>query len=180
LSLPLFQDFFELRSDEWEVYLKETDARQGDLSDPKYFDFISAAQLATITREMRTGRLIFEELTGAEGTKEVVSRGPSSPQNNDLLPWALYNRAGETIYAGSSFSFPACISLSPLPLSPSARLSMHSSVRLSISFPLSRAICLCNLGPDNTFAYQGCLQTLPGKIPSSSPRSLLMGGAPRG
>lgn len=92
------------------MYLKETDASQGDLSDPKYFDFISAAQIATITREMRTGRLIFEELTGAEGTKEVVSRGPSSPQNNDLLPWALYKGAGEAIYAGVLSCLPSKLS----------------------------------------------------------------------
>ena len=35
---------------------------QGDLTDPSYFDFITFAQLATITREMQQGRQQFEVL----------------------------------------------------------------------------------------------------------------------
>ena len=33
---------------------------QGDLTDPSYFDFITFAQLATISREMQQGRQQFE------------------------------------------------------------------------------------------------------------------------
>ena len=35
---------------------------QGDLTDPSYFDFITFAQLATISREMQQGRQHFEVL----------------------------------------------------------------------------------------------------------------------
>lgn len=51
----------------------------GDLSDAKYFDFISAAQFATITRAMENGQQIFEELVGAEGEKTVVKYASSAP-----------------------------------------------------------------------------------------------------
>lgn len=60
--------------------------------------------LTSAFRPKKTPQLIFEELTGAEGTKVVVSRGASWPQNNDLLPAALYKESGKLIYDGAIHS----------------------------------------------------------------------------
>ncbi|KAJ1483972.1 hypothetical protein T484DRAFT_1798312 [Baffinella frigidus] len=65
------KQFFLLRADEWEKYVAETDTKQGDLSNPLYFDFISSAQFATITQEMRRGQTFFTELINAEGLSQV-------------------------------------------------------------------------------------------------------------
>jgi hypothetical protein len=38
--------------------------KQGDLADPRYFDFISFAQYATISNSMENGKLLFVERVG--------------------------------------------------------------------------------------------------------------------
>ena len=98
------KDFFLLRQNEWEKYLAENDCKQGDLSDPMYFDFISAAQFATISQLMGEGKLLFEERTGAEGTKSVVSRD-ASLTDNEVLPAAFFKVAGDKMYAGLMSNF---------------------------------------------------------------------------
>jgi len=112
------KEFFLLRSTEWEKYLAETDAKQGDLSDAMYFDFISAAQYATITQELRRAQSVFEERTGAEGTVSVVKRD-ALLQDNDLLPPAFYERVGDKVYEAlvANFSGPDFYSQPPLPCS---------------------------------------------------------------
>eukprot|EP00283_Hemiselmis_rufescens_P021804 CAMPEP_0173464614 /NCGR_PEP_ID=MMETSP1357-20121228/70256_1 /TAXON_ID=77926 /ORGANISM="Hemiselmis rufescens, Strain PCC563" /LENGTH=420 /DNA_ID=CAMNT_0014432533 /DNA_START=42 /DNA_END=1301 /DNA_ORIENTATION=- len=111
------KDFFLLRQDQWEIYITENDVKQGDLSDPKYFDFISAAQFATITQSMRNGKLIFEESTGAEGTKTIIQRGSDIPQSNELLPASLFTKAGTTIYDAllTNFTGPTFVHQPPQP-----------------------------------------------------------------
>jgi len=105
VSMEKFQkEFFLLRQNEWEKYLEENDCKQGDLSDPMYFDFISAAQFATVTQLMGEGKLIFEERTGAEGTVSVVSRD-ASLQNDEVLPAAFFRIAGDKMFAGLMANF---------------------------------------------------------------------------
>ena len=95
---------FPAWQNEWEKYLEENDCKQGDLSDPMYFDFISAAQFATVTQLMGEGKLIFEERTGAEGTVSVVSRD-ASLQNDEVLPAAFFRIAGDKMFAGLMANF---------------------------------------------------------------------------
>ena len=73
--------------------------RQGELSQPSYFDFISFAQYCTLNEEMRHGKLVFVELISAEGEKQVVRRAdnPSLPQDNTLLFAEHARRVGERI-----------------------------------------------------------------------------------
>lgn len=73
--------------------------RQGELTQPSYFDFISFAQYCTLNEEMRHGKLAFVELVSAEGEKRVVRRSddPSLPQDNSLLPAEHSRRVGDRI-----------------------------------------------------------------------------------
>jgi len=112
------KQFFLLRADEWEKYVAETDAKQGDLSDPLYFDFISSAQFATITQEMRRGQTFFTEKINAGGDTQIVRRDPAvSPMDNDLLPPAFFESAGDRIYAGllANFTGPEFFTQPPVP-----------------------------------------------------------------
>ena len=70
--------------------------KQGDLTDPDYFDFISFAQYATIAMAMRNGRDIFEEKVGAEGDKRTVQRDPEL-KDNGRLPEEHARRVGDRI-----------------------------------------------------------------------------------
>lgn len=91
------KDQFLFRQREWDVYRTQLTVMQGDLTDPAYFDFISFCQYATLARGMRSGRIIFEELVDANGTSVVVSRDPSLPQANALLPAAHSDRVGDRL-----------------------------------------------------------------------------------
>lgn len=59
------RDFFLIRSSEYEPYVKSLGpgyVKQGDLSDPSYFDFISFVQYLAINRALSDPAVIFEEL----------------------------------------------------------------------------------------------------------------------
>lgn len=73
--------------------------KQGDLTDPDYFDFISFAQYATIAMTMRNGRDIFEEKVGAEGERRTVQRDPDMI-DNARLPEEHERRVGEKLLVG--------------------------------------------------------------------------------
>jgi hypothetical protein len=114
------KEFFLLRADEWERYRPENDAKQGDLSDAVYFDFISAAQYATITKIMRNdAQDFFEERVGAEGTKQLVRRDPSV--SNAMLPSLFIERVGDRVLDGllANFTGPTFFSQPPPPCPPS-------------------------------------------------------------
>jgi len=115
------KDFFLLRQTEWEKYLEENDCKQGDLSNPMYFDFISAAQFATISQQMGEAQSVFEERTGAEGTVSVVARDQEL-QDNELLPSAFFKVAGDKMYAGlmANFTGELFFTQPPQPLPPDA------------------------------------------------------------
>lgn len=70
--------------------------KQGDLTDPDYFDFISFAQYASVAAAMRNGRDIFEERIGAEGEKQTVQRNPDFADNGKL-PEEHSRRVGDRI-----------------------------------------------------------------------------------
>merc|ERR1711966_353214 len=60
----LEKDFFLVRQAEYSFYKDALGAgamQQGDLADPNYFDFISFAQYATISREIINPPAVFEE-----------------------------------------------------------------------------------------------------------------------
>ncbi|CAM9178448.1 unnamed protein product [Discosporangium mesarthrocarpum] len=93
------RDFFLFRQDEWADYKGQYQGiQQGDLTDPAYFDFISFAQYASISRGMKAGRGIFEESVGAEGEKKTVQRDPTFADNR-LLPGEHSRRVGDRILA---------------------------------------------------------------------------------
>ena len=113
------REFFLLRADEWEQYRAENDAKQGDLSDALYFDFISAAQYATITKLMREDATsVFEEKVGAEGLSQLVQRDPSV--SNSMLPSLLLERVGDRLLDGlyANFSGPSFYTQPPPPCPP--------------------------------------------------------------
>jgi hypothetical protein len=63
-----------------------------------YFDFISMAQYATISRGMQNGLQIFTEKVGADGESQTVQRDPVYA-DNALLPIEHANRVGDKILA---------------------------------------------------------------------------------
>ncbi|CAM9397113.1 unnamed protein product [Scytosiphon promiscuus] len=91
------KQFFLLRQAEWMPY-KENFPRikQGDLTDPDYFDFISFAQYASVADAIRNGRDFFEEKVGADGEKRTVQRDADF-KDNARLPEEHARRVGDKI-----------------------------------------------------------------------------------
>ncbi|BBM99349.1 hypothetical protein MPTK1_1g20650 [Marchantia polymorpha subsp. ruderalis] len=92
--------FWKLRQSELEPYTlqyKPLRVKYGDLTDPLYFDFISFAQFATISKEIQTGEVVFQEKLGASGELQTVRRD-ASLVDNAKLPTAFIERAGNIIY----------------------------------------------------------------------------------
>ncbi len=59
------RDFFLIRTAEYEPYIQSLGpgyVKQGDLTDPSYFDFISLAQFLTINRVLSEPAMVFEEI----------------------------------------------------------------------------------------------------------------------
>lgn len=93
------KEFFFIRQNEWEDYYNsfpKLGLIQGDLTDPKYFDFISYAQYLTLDQEMKNGKQIFEELVNANGESQIVRRNPLY-SDNTLLPIEHSKRVGNRI-----------------------------------------------------------------------------------
>jgi hypothetical protein len=97
------KDFFFIRQAEYLPYLNSLGAglvKQGDLSDPYYFDFISFAQYATIYRDVNIDPpMVFEEsqpvLVGEDNQEfvtKVIRRDPAV-LSNAMLP----NRHSEIV-----------------------------------------------------------------------------------
>ena len=96
------RQFFLLRSSEWERYRSESPyTRQGDLSDPTYFDFISFAQFATISNLLRSTNVnnaLFEEKVGAEGSVRVVRRDFSAYPDQVSLIRGIESGTGKRVF----------------------------------------------------------------------------------
>jgi hypothetical protein len=88
------KDFFLIRQAEYKYYsdaLGVGAMQQGDLADPNYFDFISFAQYATISREIVNPPSVFEEQQPVEVGEDqpqkfnaVVVRRDPTLRNSDL------------------------------------------------------------------------------------------------
>lgn len=91
------QEFWLTRRAEWEPYKMLYDpivVEQGKISDPLYFDFISAMQFSTLSNEMRNGKQVFKEYCEeCEDSYRLITRDPSL-MDNAKLPFAFYNRLG--------------------------------------------------------------------------------------
>ncbi|KAK9794616.1 hypothetical protein WJX73_010418 [Symbiochloris irregularis] len=102
------KEFWKLRQREYEPFLercKPLPVRQGDLTDPLYFDFISFAQFATLNEEMRYGKQTFQEwCEECEDQQRTIQRSAELRDNQSLAP-ALLQRAGDAIYAGLQSGF---------------------------------------------------------------------------
>eukprot|EP00617_Octactis_speculum_P014960 CAMPEP_0185754408 /NCGR_PEP_ID=MMETSP1174-20130828/13058_1 /TAXON_ID=35687 /ORGANISM="Dictyocha speculum, Strain CCMP1381" /LENGTH=374 /DNA_ID=CAMNT_0028432599 /DNA_START=84 /DNA_END=1208 /DNA_ORIENTATION=+ len=99
IGMDTFQrEFFLFRQSKYEKYIEALSNAfivQGELADPRYFDFISYAQYATISSCMNRGLFVFTEQVGADGEEQVVRRDTTI--TNALLP-AMHSKAvGDTI-----------------------------------------------------------------------------------
>lgn len=101
VAMDEFQrSFFLNRQEEWQPYLAAAEGllpKQGDLTDPAYFDFISYAQYSTLADEMRNGAQAFVERVGADGDLVPRKRPPDVPSDNRLLPAEHRRRVGNAI-----------------------------------------------------------------------------------
>jgi len=110
VAMDQFQrDFFLIRQAEYEPYVAQLGAgfvKQGDLTDPYYFDFISFAQYKAINREITVDpAFVFEErqpVEVGEGEPQkfvsrIIKRDPTL--TNDLLPVEHSRKVGEQILA---------------------------------------------------------------------------------
>ncbi|CAL5223952.1 g6555 [Coccomyxa viridis] len=122
IPMDRFQaSFWKLRQSEYEPYLLQRSplrTKQGDLTDPSYFDFISFAQMATVSREIPKGQQEFEEFCeDCDGRTKLVTRAPEL-RSNDSLPAAFERAAGERIYDGLRNGFRGQEFGAPAPLEP--------------------------------------------------------------
>ena len=124
VAMDQFQrDFFLIRQAEYETYVNLLGAgfvKQGDLTDPYYFDFISFAQYKAINREITMDpALVFEE-------QQPVEVGEGEPQKfvtkvirrdasitNEMLPSEHSARVGklilerfDTLFGGTKSGLP--------------------------------------------------------------------------
>jgi hypothetical protein len=133
VAMDQFQrDFFFIRQAEYQPYIEQLGpgvVQQGMLTDPYYFDFISFAQYATISREIQESPLaIFEEQQPGEDVAAddgdapqtfvttVVRRNPSltndmlATRHGQLVGKAILDRLEETFGTTASAipPIPAC------------------------------------------------------------------------
>lgn len=103
VAMDEFQaQFFDIRSTEWEKFIQTNlGMHQGIISDPRYFDFISYAQMLTIQFFMRDPRVIFQERYGDEngnwGTRVVRRNLDLFETPQDILS-AWRRDVGKRIY----------------------------------------------------------------------------------
>jgi hypothetical protein len=127
--MDTFQKEFWLRRRAlWEGYSLQSGIRgsvsQGDLTDARYFDFISGVQVGTVEEAMFHGQQMFEEAcVGPEECdtdKRLIFRDPVFSENASL-PGAWEHRVGDAIYRGLREGFEGFTFLSvPEPLNASA------------------------------------------------------------
>ncbi len=110
------QEFFEIRSLAWEKWIKvNAGMRQGLLTDARYFDFISYAQMLTIQKFMREPFAVFEErfnVVDGQWDTRVVQRDIASLSTpHDILD-SFRQHIGNKIYARmlNTVRYPAPVS----------------------------------------------------------------------
>jgi len=135
--------FWKLRRNEYDPYTLQYSPipiRQGELTDPLYFDFISYTQYALLAKEMPRGKMVFEEFCEDEQEcpdrrKRVVQRDPQYSDNKQL-PFAMERLIGDKIYdnlrngfEGEEFDVPA-----PLPATASFEETVEGVKKLLSTF----------------------------------------------
>lgn len=94
--------FFDIRSREWEKFIQTNlGMRQGIITDPRYFDFISYAQMLTIQSFIREPRTLFEEKFGDEDGnwgKRIVRRDLDLLETPQDILYAWRRGVGDRIY----------------------------------------------------------------------------------
>lgn len=133
VAMDQFQrDFFLIRQSEYEPYVSQLGAgfvKQGDLTDPYYFDFISFAQYKAINREITVEpAYVFEEkqpVEVGEGEPQkfvtrVIRRDPAL--SNEALPSEHSRRVGgqilkrfDALFGGSKSGLPEYSGRRPTP-----------------------------------------------------------------
>lgn len=126
VAMDEFQrSFFLNRQEEWQPYLAATTngllPRQGELTDPAYFDFISFAQYSTLADEMRDGKLAFVERVGADGDLVPRKRPPDVPSENRLLPAEHRRRVGDAILSWAAERYDVAPAREPAQIEARAR-----------------------------------------------------------
>ncbi|KAK9839251.1 hypothetical protein WJX81_004341 [Elliptochloris bilobata] len=95
--------FWKLRQSEYEAYTLQCSPaviQQGDLTNPAYFDFISFAQLGTVSAALDRPRSIFQEFC-EECDHQLRTVVRSADTGGDAaLPTRLQREAGDRIYSG--------------------------------------------------------------------------------
>lgn len=160
------RDFFFIRSAEYQTYVNQLGpgvVTQGDLTDAYYFDFISFAQYATISRDTSGDPpLVFEEQQPAEDQEnadssaqrfvsKVIRRKPEY-SDNSLLPVKHGEIVGSLILQKLEDTFGnTTSSIPPLPTYDTLKNDNDQfSKRLSVSLKQ-----LVNLFIINGFAWDG-------------------------
>jgi hypothetical protein len=117
--------FWKQRQSEYEPYTLQYDPikiKQGDLTDPNYFDFIAFAQSTTVSQEAAHGRQVFkefdceEEECPPETSYKLVTRNPLF-KDNALLPGEWERQTGDKIYDGLVEGFRGQVFGGPKPCS---------------------------------------------------------------
>ena len=165
------KDFFFIRQAEYLPYTTSLGpglVKQGDLSDPYYFDFISYAQYATIYRDATVDPLmVFEEsqpiIVGEDEKQEfitkVIKRDPAK-LSNAMLPQRHYEIVGNKILEKLDELFGETPSAIPPVNSQSTSKNLVDSLKQIV-----------NLFLINGFAFDGKVELIKdspdGKIPGS-------------
>ncbi|KAG7669134.1 hypothetical protein Ndes2526B_g05412 [Nannochloris sp. 'desiccata'] len=152
IAMQEFQrSFWLLRQSEWEpltIQYSPITIKQGELSDPNYFDFIAAMQFTTITTSMKNGIQTFREYCGEEcpegleGEYKLVTRDPEL-QDNMLLPVKFETELGNMIYNGLREGFQGVVFNPPAPLDPRCSTEeLISGVRALLKVFKDQGFCI--------------------------------------
>eukprot|EP00854_Cymbomonas_tetramitiformis_P030445 gene30445-38053_t len=119
--------------------------RQGDLTDPLYFDFISFAQYLTVSKQIPKGEQVFTEQVNAEGETRTVRRDPAL-RDNSRLPDVIAERVGDLIYDGLVNGFEEMTFGGPVPCRGSEdaedRACILAGVRRIVQIFADKGYCL--------------------------------------
>ncbi|KAL0035664.1 hypothetical protein WJX79_006735 [Trebouxia sp. C0005] len=104
IAMDQFQiQFWKTRQAEYEPYLLQYSpirVRQGDLTDPLYFDFISFAQYSTVGTIIPKGLQVFKEFCEDCPDQSKTVRRDATFKDNSALPAQVALRTGDFIYDG--------------------------------------------------------------------------------
>ena len=173
VAMDQFQrDFFLIRQAEYQPYVNLLGAgfvKQGDLTDPYYFDFISFAQYKAINREITMDpAFVFEEKQPVEvGEDEpqtfvnkVIRRDPAL--TNEMLPIEHSKRVGKRIlerldnlFGGTKSGLPIFSSSRASPLELQAALDQLVKLFLLNGFAWDGSVSL--ISQDSKGKLQFCL-----------------------